>query len=353
MSIFDIFKSQPNVPTIKVCMMGGKGAGKSSILASLYANANESLAGTKLYLLPTESTTALLGNKLQELKSVFTYADQQEEVPAGIAGDYEINIYSFVFGIKDSNTKLNIEFRDFPGETIRDNPEMVCGFIKESNAVLIAIDTPHLMEEEGVFCETRNRCQAITNFIKHYLSDGVSAHKLFMLVPLKCEKYYHEGRMPEVCERVKVVYSELITSLRTEHKTEMACTITPILTLGEVVFKEFEKSTDGKVLVNKNKEDILPQSVIYKYKNSMAKYSPKYCEQPLYYVLSYISKEYQLSLNSEPTSLFGKLLKKFGSLFKLISDDPTFLLEVARLKRHQIKNKPTEGYITISGNNLI
>ena len=354
MGLFDIFKSTSSVPTIRVCMMGGKGSGKSSVLASLYANTSETLAGTKLYMLPSDSTTAILGNKLTDLKEMFDSADMEDEVPAGIAGDYEINIYSFSFGIKDSKTKLNIEFRDFPGETIKDDPELVSGFIKESNAVLIAIDTPHLMEEEGIFCETRNRCKAITDFIKNNLKDGESAHKLFMLVPLKCEKYYHEGRMKEVCDKIKDVYSDLITTLTSGYKTAIVCVITPILTLGDVVFKEFEKGEDGTVLINKNGEtDILPKSVVYKYKNSEAKYSPKYCEQPLYYLLSYVSKEYQLSLNSAPNSILGKIKKKFESLFKLISDDPSFLLEVARLKRKQVKNKVSEGYIILSGNNLI
>lgn len=350
----NIFNNRKRIPTIKVCMMGGKGAGKSSVLASLYANSSDTLANTKLYMHPTDSTTALLGNKLEELKSVFKYAAQQEEVPAGIAGDYEVNIYSFVFGIKESETKINIEFRDFPGETIQNDPELVANFIKESNAVLIAVDTPHLIEENGHFCETRNRCRTITDFIKRNLAESESMHKLFILVPLKCEKYYHEGRMKEVCNRIKEVYADLITILRDGYKTEIACAITPILTLGDVIFKEFAKSADGSVLVNKiGKSDVLPTSVIYHYKNSMAKYSPLYCEQPLYYLLSYVSKEYQLSLNSEPTSLFGRIRRKFKSLFKLMSDDPSFLLEVARLKRKMVKNKQSEGYMIISGNNLI
>lgn len=353
MLLGDLFKKKPTSPTIKICMMGGKGAGKSSVLASLYANASETLAGTKLFMTPTENTISLLGDKLQDLKKMFRYADQQDEVPAGISGDYEVNVYNFDFGLSDSKTKLNLEFKDFPGETIVDSPDMVSEFINQSNVVLIAIDTPHLMEEGGMFCETRNRCSVITDFIKQNLNDEVKVHKLFLFVPLKCEKYYHEQRMNEVCERVNVVYSELIDLLKKNFKTEIACAITSILTLGDVVFKEFEKDTQGDVMVHEfGESDVLPTSVRYWYRNSEAQYSPKYCEQPLYYLLSYISKEYNASLNAEPKTLFGKIKKKFGNLFNLISDDPSFLLEVAKLKRKQVKNKISDGYQTISGNNL-
>lgn len=353
MLLGDLFKKKPTSHTIKICMMGGKGAGKSSVLASLYANASNSLAGTNLFMTATKNVTSLLGDKLDSLKKMFDYADQQDEVPAGISGDYEVNVYNFNFGLSDSNIKLNLEFKDFPGETIVDSPNMVYEFINESNVVLIAIDTPHLMEEGGVFCETRNRCRVITDFIIQNLNDEVKAHKLFLFVPLKCEKYYHEQRMNDVCDRVKIVYSELIYEFKNKFKTEVACAITPILTLGDVVFKEFEKDSQGDVMVHKfGESDVLPASVKYWYRNSEAQYAPKYCEQPLYYLLSYISKEYQLSLNAQPTSVFGKLLKKFGGLFKLISDDPSFLLEVAKLKRKQVKNKISEGYLTISGNNL-
>lgn len=353
MSFIDLFKKKALTPTIKICMMGGKGAGKSSVLASLYANATDTLAGTRLFLTPAESTISLLGNKLADLKQMFDHASSQEEVPAGISGDSEVNVYTFNFGLSDSNTVLKLEFKDFPGETIVDSPEMVYEFVSESSVVLVAIDTPHLMEEQGVFCETRNRCDAITRFIEQKLNDDLKAHKLFLLVPLKCEKYYHEHRMEEVCNRIKDVYSKLIELLKSKYKTEIACAITPILTLGDVVFKEFEKDGQGEVIVNRfGESDVLPASVKYRYRNSEAKYSPKYCEQPLYYLLSYISKEYQLSLNAQPASVFGRLLKKFGSLFKLISDDPSFLLEVAKLKRKQVKNKISEGYQTISGINL-
>ena len=65
-------KSEPI--TLKVSMMGGKGAGKSSVLASLSKNTKEALDGTKLFMNPISSTSILLGRKYDELLKMFDNA---------------------------------------------------------------------------------------------------------------------------------------------------------------------------------------------------------------------------------------------------------------------------------------
>ena len=77
-------------------MLGGKGAGKSSVLTALYKNMDESLLGTKLYVVPEDATITLLNNKYDELLHIFDYADVEGSIPpAGIAGDSDISLYKF------------------------------------------------------------------------------------------------------------------------------------------------------------------------------------------------------------------------------------------------------------------
>ncbi len=350
------FFKKKNTPTIKICMLGGKGTGKSSVLTALYKNMDESLHGTNLYIVPEEATISLLNNKYEELLHMFDYADIDGSIPpAGIAGDSDVSLYKFKFGMRGTEISMNLEIKDFPGEKVEYAPEMVQGFIEESNAILIAIDTPHLMEEEGAFNDAKNCCKTITTFIKSYLEQHPDEHKLLIFVPLKCEKYYWNKEMDKVTNKVLLCYKELLDYIKENHKLSVCTTITPILTVGDVVFDRFNRNPDTSICVVKkgDTDKLLPAEVLYKYRNSIAKYSPKYCEQPLFYLLTYIAKEYESTKTSYPGSIFDRILRRMKELFKLIGDNPEFLLEVSRLKRKCIKDRIQEGYITITGKNLI
>ena len=344
--MFSFFKK--HTPTVKICMLGGKGTGKSSVLTALYKNMNESLRGTNLYIVPEEATISLLNNKYEELLHMFDYADMDGSIPpAGIAGDSEVSLYRFKFGMKGTDISINIE--------IKDSPEIVRGFIEESNAVLIAVDSPHLLEENGTFNEAKNCSRIITTFIQDYLEQYPDEHKLLLFVPLKCEKYYWSQEMNRVTEAVREQYKDLLDHIKANNKLSVCTVVTPILTVGDVIFDRFNRNADGTVsTVSKgNTGKILPAEVLYRYRNSTARYSPKYCEQPLFYLLTYIAKEYEKAKTVASDSFWDKLIRRFKELFNLIGQNPEFLLEVSRLKQKRIKDKPQDGFITITGRNLI
>ena len=352
--MLNLFKKK--TPTIKVCMLGGKGTGKSSILTALYKNMGESIQGTNLYILPEDATISLLNNKHNELLHMFDNANVNGSIPpAGIAGDSEVSLYKFKFGMKDTNVSMNIEIKDFPGEKVEDSPKMVQSFIEESNAILIAIDTPHLMEEKGEFNEAKNCCQIITNFIIKYLEQHPEEHKLILFVPLKCEKYFWEEGMNEVNKVLVSQYEKLLDHIKENNKLSVCTTITPILTVGDVIFDRFNKKNDTIYIVPKGDTGkMLPAEVIYKYRNSEAKYSPKNCEQPLFYLLAYIAKEYEnKKTNSSKSKFLDIILKRFKELFNLIGENPEFLMEVSKIKQKRIKNNKQYSCKTITGGNLI
>lgn len=353
MSFFDVFKKKP--VTLKVTMMGGRGVGKSSVLASVTRNIKNVLSDTKLYMDADGASMLLINNKFDELTKMFDNVKQGIEIPsAGIAGDEDVTTYSFTFGMNETDTKMNVLFRDFPGEYIEREPETVKSFIEESNAILIAIDTPHLMEENGAYNEAKNCCKVITDFITKHLQDSIG-RKLILFVPLKCEKYYYARQMSEVAEKVKEAYHDLIKMLKEEHKTDVACAILPIQTLGDVVFSHFGRNQKQKVKVVKKQTTglLLPEEVIYRYRNSQAHYSPVDCEQPLYFLLSFIAKEYETSRNAPPKNLLEVIKRKLGGMFKLLSDNPEFLLQISRLKRRRKGVNGNNGFTIITGKNLL
>lgn len=352
--MFNLFKK--TTPVVKVCMMGGKGVGKSSVLTALYKNMDESIKGTNLYLVPEDATISLLNNKYEELLHMFDYAGIEGVIPpAGIAGDSEVSLYRFKFGMEGTAVAMDIEFKDFPGEKVEDSPDLVQSFIDESNAVLIAIDTPHLMEENGAFNEAKNCCQIISSFMKNYLEQRCNEHKLIIFVPLKSEKYYWDNKMGDVTDAICTQYKPLLDQIKESNQMSICTVIAPILTVGDVVFDKFNRRSDGDIYVvpKGNTGKVLPAESVYKYRNSNARYSPKYCEQPLLYLLTYIAKEYEKMKEMSSKTFFDKLLKRFRELFNLIGENPEFLLEVSKLKRNRIKDRPNDGYIIITGRNLI
>lgn len=359
MKLFDNVKNKietavkPKGAEMKVCMLGARGVGKTSVLTSMFHDLNAVNANTNLQLLTAKnlrtndnSTEELINERYKELHAMFNAAKQSDIVMnAGISGDFEERDYSFQFGCKGKENKINLTIKDFPGEFVKDYPDEVRSFIDESNAVILAIDTPHMMECGGEFCESKNQVKAISDFIIQSFAD-LQDDKLVLLVPLKCEKYYCENRMNEVCETVEKQYEVLIDFFTNgSAKHHIACAVTPILTVGDVVFKDFIRDADGNVKTIG--EDKLPAKAVYSFVSREASYSPKYCEQPLCYLLSFVTKLYQRNKNAGS----GGFLKKLSSIFKLFPDDPSLLHEVSKFGQRKIKNK--DGYKIISGSAIL
>lgn len=310
-------KPMPEKPVMKVAMFGARGVGKTSVLTSMYNNMNKAIEDTAFHIIADSGTDFLLASKTDDLKRMFFYGnDVNDAVQAGIAGDSVESTFVFDFGMKTENINIGLEIKDFPGEYIRREKETVKQYIRESNAILIAIDTPHMMECDGIFNEGKNRTSEITGFFKEVLNRD-SDSKLIMLVPLKCEKYYHEGKIDQVTQKVEQTYAELIDFLKDKDdenglRHKFACVITPILTVGEIVFDGFgmENGKPGEIIFEGYH---VPKQVNYKYLKADAQYAPKYCEQPLYYLLSFIAKQFnEMKKESEESGLMGKLKKMFA-----------------------------------------
>ena len=332
---------------MQICMLGARGVGKTSVLTSMFHDLNETNSKTNLMIKANDSadngwTRKAVIDKFNELQNAFYGAkDNIFLTNAGISGDYEIHTYRFQFGVKGKKQTINLDVRDYPGEKVDTEPEMVKQYIKDSNAVIIAIDSPHLMEESGLFNEAKNRTKKITTFFKTTLAD-LDEDKLILLVPLKCEKYRAENRMDELSEKVEETYFELLEYLKTfSGKKHIACAITPIFTLGEVVFDSFEKDDNGEIKLIEDPEGNLPIAK-YRFISPRATYKSQYCEQPLCYLLSFVTRLYYRTKDEKVG-----IVKKFLNIFKLFPDDPTLLMEVDRFASKKVTAK--DGYKIIHG----
>ena len=86
----------------------------------------------------------------------------------------------------------------------------------------------------------------------------------------------------------------------------------------------------------------------YKYISSNAKYRPQYCDQPLYYLLAFVTKQYQKMQDEEKVSgWFGKLKE----MLKLIPNVDEFLCEISSLGQKRFED--TKGYKILFGKGRI
>lgn len=343
-----IGNEMPDKPIIKMCMLGPRGVGKTSVLTSVYSNMNTAVVGTEMYIKADTGTGIILNQKKSDLKNMFKPGNKPgDEVRPGIAGDDVATTFGFDFGINTQNVNMGLEITDFPGEYVLDEPETVKAYIADSSAIMLAIDTPHLMEYDGKYNEAKNRTSVITKFFAENAS-VMKERKLVMLVPLKCEKYYHEGCIEEVTQRVKEVYAELISFLRDKNNVNgmkglHACIVTPILTLGEIVFDCFGVE-DGAVAEAVSHGQPLPKFPKYKYQKAGAKYAPKYCEQPVYYLLSFVSKLYREMKEDVESS---GLLRKMKKLFQQIPENDIILQEMHKFQSKKVDNE--DGFVVLFG----
>lgn len=278
---------------INVLMVGGRRAGKTSLLAAVKSCCDEKML--QKLTVSAVSGADLMNDKVTEMRGYFTepqYVDKAIFEPDGSPSDNPAE-YEFQVTVNQKNSSYTIGFTDVPGEYYGANEfgefteeefEEVHTYIddqvRNSQVFLIAIDTPHLMENVdrttgyGAGHEWFNRVNQITDLFKHAFQD--SQNRLVLFVPIKCERYL--DKMEKVAERVEKGYAELITYL-TQGPVGDLCTvaIAPIVSLGGAKFLMFPQNDWHHV-----------GQYHYVQDEQRRKYAPENCEQPLMLVLQYL-----------------------------------------------------------------
>lgn len=279
----------------QVMMVGGRRCGKTSVLAAMKENfdkAFESEGITTVY--GNMATLQTLEDKREELREYFDTSSRAFVPDANPTS--EKTIYQFLVGVQGKQGTVGIDFIDYPGEYLRNEQyaDSLKKTMTQSQCIVIAIDTPHMLEEEGRFNQRKNYSNIICEMLKMALMDPETPNKepkLFLFVPLKCEKYSKEHRMNEVVQAVQTIYKPLLDVLK-QHTDRYEVAITPIFTLGRDVarFSHFERDlTTGNIIMNEQSKT--PEKTIYVFLNDAKGPVPQYCEQPIAYLLAYLMQQ--------------------------------------------------------------
>lgn len=323
--------NNPGRKTLKITLLGASGVGKTSLLAAIYDQFDQIIGQTNLQLTPEPKTRVILEERLKELKSIVGDGIRAKE---GIRGSAEPRNFLFDLGKTGiSSSSLRLEFQDFPGGYIDsaatpEQKQSIEKFLKESAVVLIAIDTPALMEQRGEWHKYRNNPEAIRNLFTKTYRD-LNSPKLVIFAPIKCEKYVKtEKEANNLLRRVKEEYSTLLDFFHAEALLyNVAVVVTPVQTVGSVSLSSI-KVENGKPIFYFAKEDPDRQ------------YEPKDSDQPLRYLLRFLLR---LHLDNRRVPLIEPILSLFGKDAEL---------EKA-VREYASGCKDTDGFAVLQGSGLL
>lgn len=265
-----------------IIMLGGRRAGKSTILASIIDQLNEKSASDICSFDEVmDSDVEGLYLRTRELAGIMERKrPPMSEFLVDMGANKDAQEYKLRCSLPNAGNVI-FTFYDVPGETMA--PPREAKFeggkeninyqalavahqslktkISESEVFVIAIDTPFLMGKSKTLNSIYNRIDEIKNLLIdniRYNPDISLDKKLILFCPVKCETWLHEGKIEEVNAKVRLCYKALIDKCVNNPAIEMY--LLPIETAGNL---EHTALRDAMYLLRNEKENERPEKCSY------------------------------------------------------------------------------------------
>jgi hypothetical protein len=239
-----VFTTEKGVPQqmLHVTMIGPRGVGKTSLLASLYDQFQAVCGEANLVMTADEDTRGVLQHYREQLNEFAGGRPGSTRTSRGIEGNLAFREHRILLGTGGRREpQIMLCFHDVPGEALTSGTAMTAELVDklERSAVLfLAIDTPALMERDGRYHHEINKPRLVADFVREVAAKG--GDLLVVMVPLKCEKYAHQpDGMRRVRARIHESYYDMIAQLGGLEGGSTGVVLTPVQTVGSMVFKRF------------------------------------------------------------------------------------------------------------------
>ena len=312
---------------LNIIMVAPRMIGKTSILAAMHEEFDKTFEQANLQTWTDDGKTL---QAITECKRVLRTIDPKFE--KFVHGNDNLidpwNDEGFVFELGSGGRKfLKLRFTDPAGEYFNLNAtQKQKDYVKQQllkcDAVIIPIDATALMEkktgrvnysEVGTWHEEKNDPERITTLLKDAYA-GLTVPRLVILAPVKCETYMRTSQDAEnLLQHVQIGYQKLLNFLKSDGLFgKVAVVVTPVQTVGNVVFAYHKTRDDGFIKFEYNKTEI------------KAPYAPKDGDQPMRYVLRFLLNLY----NEEKKRQLEQDQKELAELEKSLSTEKDKLDEV-------------------------
>lgn len=293
-----------------VCFIGEKRLGKTSVLASMVENF-KSLGSSFIVEAANQRTKDDMKKKLVTLKNDFDSCKKGDGYFHDTYSTATLGFDKYSFKIKFRKSEndvvdlATINFNDIPGEFFDFSKEAISKealqkdyddlekIIDSADIIIFAIDSVGLMEMKEKQIKRFTDPEAFIPMVMNYIK--TEKPRTCLLVPLKCEKYYREkGEMSVLLKKVLTVYKPLTDRMAQKPFCDnTVVAVAPILTMGNMVFSHFQTDENGKIVLE-NRRPVAYYEII-----GDKTFSPKFCEQPLLYVIKLMMYNIQ-SINYLP-----------------------------------------------------
>lgn len=260
-------QTRNNTMKHKILMMGGRRAGKSTILASILHSLKNSPGDLCTIADLTDYSQKILGEDGKEYdlpslddkrREVVGYLQKMSEkasflvdlTPTTVYATYTLRVNT-TYKDKENKirqTNIDLDFVDVPGEWMRKGVrehEKLVNEVKEADVIVIAIDTPYMMQEDEYVNEIYNRIPEITDTLEHLSIENDADRKQIIFCPVKCERWARQKPLSEVAEPVKEPLDEVAERVKRAYKNlinrwvqfqNVQIWIMPIQTVGALEF---------------------------------------------------------------------------------------------------------------------
>ena len=405
-----------NEPKSQILMLGGRRAGKSSILASIVQNIKSLGRGDLFTIIGEEAVLesgdqdVSLNRKRREIQGFINNRGLRKNPNACVLVDMSPSKGRTKYMITTRigyRSDAVFEFLDVPGEDMEEqvqveksvkvneesaiegadkievknpNYQALMEKARVSDVVIVAIDTPFLMEAPEGINDVYNRIPEISKITTTMRPSDNKDKKLIILCPVKCEKWINEKRIDEVTKKTRYVYRDLINAhvmnplfqiwimpiatagglehfkmmngyrfIRKENKSFLGiCNqrIAPELgsideNTGQIYAKNGEILNRDQVEIKNDTEPdkSLLQDGFYiplSWYKRTGEYKPSLCEQPAYHIIRFLAKKAKEN---------ARWYQRLGNLFSGHLDN--YIEMVQRMENENLIKTEGDGFMQV------